>query len=42
MGRMASGKLHPLKVITYRFPLDEIGGAADKATLGAIKVLVTP
>jgi threonine dehydrogenase-like Zn-dependent dehydrogenase len=43
---MVSGRFHPLKVITHRFPLDDIAAgfeaAANKAESGAIKVIITP
>jgi threonine dehydrogenase-like Zn-dependent dehydrogenase len=46
MDMMISGKFHPLKVITHRFPLDDIAvgfeAAANKAESGAIKVIITP
>lgn len=46
MDMMMSGKFHPLKIITHRFPLEGIAAAfaaADnKRESGAIKVLVIP
>ncbi len=46
MDMMTSGKFQPLKMITHRFPLEEIAAgfaaAANKAESGAIKVVVIP
>jgi threonine dehydrogenase-like Zn-dependent dehydrogenase len=46
MDMMVDGRFKPLKLITHRFPLDEISAgfeaAANKAASGAIKVIITP
>ena len=46
MDMMASGRFHPLQLVTHRFPLDDIAAgfaAADnKRDSGAIKVVVIP
>ncbi|MEA3345919.1 MAG: alcohol dehydrogenase catalytic domain-containing protein [Chloroflexota bacterium] len=46
MDMMTSGQFHPLKLITHRFPLDEVAegfdAAANKAESGAIKVIILP
>ena len=46
MDYMVSGRFNPLKLITHRFPLDEVKAgfeaAVNKAESGAIKVIITP